>query len=80
MSQARLPGPIALLDLATSASLCWCAVQTLFPPKCAFDTRFHAPLAKVIHPAVHTRLPIEQSQCHPGTEVSPLVTTTPHVC
>jgi hypothetical protein len=68
-----LPGWVALLDLATSAARCVVCRAESFPPKCPFDTRFLAPLAKVIHPAVHSAYRLSKVSVPLRQDVSPLL-------
>jgi hypothetical protein len=46
--------------------------RRVFPPKCPFDTRFHAPLAKVIHPVAHLAYRLSKVSATPPN-VSPLL-------
>jgi hypothetical protein len=50
-----------------------------FPQKCPFDTRFLAPLAKVIHPVVHSAYRLSQVGATPARR-QPLAASTPAPC
>jgi len=63
------PGWSAPLDLATSLAALVCRAES-FSPKCPFDTRFLAPLAKVVHQAIHPTYRLSKVSATPQ-DVSP---------
>jgi hypothetical protein len=52
----------------------------VFSPKCPFDTRFLAPLAKVIHPAVHPCYRLSKVGATPPNDHQPPARDTPVQC